>query len=119
MSPALDQDSEAAVCSGYWIRTIQGTVKTLLGGVGRGARKYQRSWPSGWGALVQSLQGAVKCLQTLRMFGKSSSQSLTWIVQRKTWRQGHAPFISPRGTVQSIIPILKNSPAWAVSYTVP
>lgn len=39
VSPALDQDSEAAVCSGYWIRTIQGTVKTLLGGVGRGAGK--------------------------------------------------------------------------------
>lgn len=54
VSPALGQDSEAAVCSGYWIRTIQGTVKTLLGGVGRGAGKYQRSWQSGWGALVQS-----------------------------------------------------------------
>lgn len=107
VSPALDQDSETTVCSGY--------METLLSGLGNGSVRGRVDGV----CLCSVYREQLKRLQTLRMFGKRSSQGLTWVVQRKTRRQGRASCTGPRGTVQSIIPMLKNSPAWAISYTVP
>lgn len=71
MSPALDQDSETAVCRGHRIRTIQCSRKALLSGLGW-AGLGSISVPGGEDGecLGQVYRVQLKCLQSLSMFAK-------------------------------------------------